>query len=161
VRAYPRCLPKGATVEERFLDKFVIDPETGCWLWRRPMDSGYGNFHTGRLRKTARTTYAHRFSYQSFYGPIPAGLCLDHICRVRRCVNPTHLRVVTLAENSSMNQSSRKSHCKRGHPLKGDNLIQRLLPVIRQCKICYNWKNREFERKKRKESRELLHNILT
>lgn len=42
---------------------------------------------------------AHRVVYESLVGPIPAGLELDHTCRVRRCVNPDHLEPVTHAEN--------------------------------------------------------------
>jgi hypothetical protein len=34
---------------------------------------------------------AHRVSYEHYVGPIPKGLEIDHLCRVRHCVNPAHL----------------------------------------------------------------------
>lgn len=67
-----------------------------CWLWTRPLtDRGYASFgyDGGKIR-------AHRFAYEQIVGPIPAGLTLDHLCRVRHCVNPSHMEPVTQAENS-------------------------------------------------------------
>jgi hypothetical protein len=43
---------------------------------------------------------AHRVSYEAAYGPIPAGLHIDHLCRVRKCVRPEHLEAVTQGENN-------------------------------------------------------------
>ncbi|MFK5284023.1 HNH endonuclease signature motif containing protein, partial [Lacticaseibacillus paracasei] len=42
---------------------------------------------------------AHRFMYERLVGPIPAGMQLDHLCRVRPCCNPAHLEPVTQREN--------------------------------------------------------------
>jgi hypothetical protein len=63
-------------------------------------------------------------------GPIPDGLHLDHLCKVRNCVRPSHLEAVTPRENvmrsdgvASLN--ARKTHCKRGHPFSGRNLYVR------------------------------------
>src|SRR3546814_19356891 len=46
-----------------------------------------------------RTRQAHRISYELCVGPIPEGMELDHLCRVRRCVNPAHMEPVTHREN--------------------------------------------------------------
>ena len=85
------------TTDERFAAKYSID-ENGCWIWTAAKDGhGYGQFCTGgRRSKTA----AHRWSYERHVGPIPAGLDLDHLCRVPACVNPEHLEPVTRAENT-------------------------------------------------------------
>jgi hypothetical protein len=69
--------------------------ETPCWVWQRAMyDSGYGAMaFQGRMHN------AHRGVYLRFIGPIPDDLQLDHLCRVRACVNPDHMEPVTNAVN--------------------------------------------------------------
>lgn len=69
---------------------------SGCWIWQGALnDSGYG---TLRL-PDHRLLRAHRVSYEVFVGPIPDGMDLDHLCRVRSCVNPAHLEPVTRGTN--------------------------------------------------------------
>lgn len=79
----------------------------GCWIWKgRHLPSGYG--HYGK-------TTAHRRSWEIFVGGIPKGLEIDHLCRVRNCVNPYHLEPVTKLENARR-RTVLKTHCKLGHP---------------------------------------------
>lgn len=109
-------LPERPTVLERFWAKVNKDgpsapiswdgaPLPGmCWLWEGAADAiGYGKFNPG-----ARLIGAHRYSYQSMVGAIPAGLYLDHLCRNPRCVNPDHLEPVTHAENVRRGAIARK-----------------------------------------------------
>ena len=67
----------------------------GCWLWLRSKSpDGYGWASLGN-----RTYTAHRLVYRLTGHAIPEGLVLDHLCRVRHCVNPAHLEPVTNREN--------------------------------------------------------------
>lgn len=103
-----------------------VDPEpnSGCWLWvgARFVREGYG-----MVRKRPRVLLAHRLAYETARGPIPDGLELDHLCRVRACVNPAHLEAVTHEENM---RRARLETCKRGHPitLTGAHSRRRCLP---------------------------------
>lgn len=68
----------------------------GCWVWTGALNaSGYGVIGLGAMT-LARV---HRLTYEMLVGPIPEGLQLDHLCRVRACCNPTHLEPVTNREN--------------------------------------------------------------
>jgi hypothetical protein len=82
---------------------------TPCWIWQLRLtlpnhrsDGGYG-----KLRHKGREYLAHRFYYQQAKGPVPEGLELDHLCRVRSCVNPDHLEPVTRLENMRRSGSSK------------------------------------------------------
>lgn len=80
---------------DRFWSKVNLLGPGGCWIWTAAVGAhGYGVFGQG-----SRTYLAHRLSYGELMEPIPADLTIDHLCRVKRCVNPAHLEVVTRAEN--------------------------------------------------------------
>ncbi len=112
----------------------------GCWFWTGgKFANGYGMFQLqGKLRRV------HRLSYVWTRGELPEGLQIDHICKVKLCVNPTHMEAVTLAENVRRSNGwggieSRKTHCVNGHPFSGDNLRPRIQygkVVGRTCRSC-------------------------
>lgn len=122
------------SVLEMFTERVEKHPD-GCWHWTGPVDrSGYAVFraHGKRFR-------GHRWAYEHFVGPIPAGLVIDHLCRVHGCVNPAHLEPVTNRENvlrgvGRAAQNARKSHCPSGHELAGDNV--RISGRRRYCRAC-------------------------
>lgn len=79
----------------RLIDLREIDEETGCWNFTGNLNpDGYGRF-----RVDGKLVLPHRFTYQMFCGPIPAGLVTDHLCKNKRCFNPFHLELVTNREN--------------------------------------------------------------
>ena len=114
-----------------------VDPEpmSGCWLWNGGLfRDGYGNF------SAQSGTRAHRLAYEHFIGPVPDGLVLDHKCRVRCCVNPRHVepvpnRVNVLRGFGRAALQARQTHCIKGHPLDGQNLIRRNTGG-RRCRTC-------------------------
>lgn len=67
-----------------------------CWLWKGAVDKN----GRGRKQINGKHMRAYRALYEQLRGPIPAGLTLDHLCRVPLCVNPDHLEPVTQAENN-------------------------------------------------------------
>lgn len=123
---------------EKFNQSYTIDSLTGCWLWHRRLTrNGYGEISHGKLRTNA---LAHRLSYQLHKGPIPEGLDLDHLCRVRHCVNPSHLepvsrRVNTLRGINPPAKNAMKTHCSKGHPFDLFNTLYRY-NGRRYCRTC-------------------------
>lgn len=85
---------------ERVMDRIVVD-EAGCWIFQGAKTSaGYGNIRIGsRTDGTRRVIETHTVMWESQHGPVPEGLELDHLCRVRACCNPAHLEPVTPSVN--------------------------------------------------------------
>lgn len=125
--------PRGLSVEARFWAKVDKNGPGGCWLWTASLipRTGYGAF-TPRSRTGIS---AHRWAYINTVGAIPEGLVLDHLCRVRRCVNPDHLEPVTPLENTRRGVGNGKeTHCPHGHPYSGPNLY--VHAGHRSCRAC-------------------------
>lgn len=92
---YPR---KTTHVVDRILrrTRYVLD--SGCFIFTGALDPhGYGRVGLGS--RAEGTAMAHRVMYEQMRGPVPAGLDLDHLCRVRACCNPFHLEPVTRLVN--------------------------------------------------------------
>lgn len=109
-------------VEQKLMAR-VQRTETGCWEWTGSRTAG----GYGQIRRRYVVYGAHRLSYETFVGPIPEGLHLDHLCRNPPCINPEHLEPVTSRENclrgiSPAAKNAVKTHCVNGHPLTGANL---------------------------------------
>ena len=135
---------------ERFNAKWELDLEMGCWLWTAATENGYGRFHfEGAMR------WAHRIAWVLFVGLIPEELELDHLCRVRHCVNPEHLEPVTHRENVLRGDggpavNAKKTYCPQGHPLEGENLVARSLRRgKRECRTCWNEQQKAYYQRRK------------
>lgn len=124
-------------LSETIIAKVEFDTNGGCWLWSAALShNGYGQQKT-----LGRTSAAHRLAYESFRGPVPEGMQLDHRCRVRCCCNPDHLEVVTREENIARGNAphilnARKTQCDRGHQFTPENTYINARGN-RECRRCW------------------------
>lgn len=123
---------KGWSREACFMN-LVEKHESGCWLWKGCiMRDGYGKFTVSKKE----SHLAYRYSWRLFRGEPPVWpMQLDHLCRVRACVNPDHLEVVTQKEN---HRRHRKPFCKWGHAMTDENRYWYSAngKLVHRCKAC-------------------------
>lgn len=126
----------------RLLAKVRSD-QRGCWLWLGHTGTqGYGVAYTRPAGKN-KAHSAHRVVYEYLVGPIPEGLQLDHLCRVRNCVNPDHLEPVTNRENTirgiaaevNARRYAEMAACNNGHPRSPEN-VRLTEHGHRECRAC-------------------------
>lgn len=111
------------------------EPNSGCWLWDGAWSVGYGSV---RVPEKKATGLVHIEVYKLLKGPVPEGLQLDHLCRMRCCCNPDHLEPVTQIVNlqrgaglTSINKA--KTHCKNGHSLADARILKRGWRACSEC----------------------------
>lgn len=108
--------------DDELFNRQIGVSSTGCWLWAGHTNSGGYGVYTPPGGKQVR---AHRYAYELRHGEIPEGMTIDHVCHGpdcmqgylclhRRCVNPDHLAVVTLSENSACHRRA-GAHLKDGN----------------------------------------------
>lgn len=87
---------------KRFLAKVNKIPR-GCWGWMGGVIVGnggspYASFAHKKLDETIGTLGS-RYSFTYYKGEIPKNLTIDHKCKNTICVNPKHLRAMTMRDN--------------------------------------------------------------
>lgn len=135
-------VPKRRSTVVRFMEKVKVEPGAdACWEWQGSKKAaGYGYF------RYPDGKYAHRFSYETFVGPIPEGLHLDHLCRNPPCVKPDHLEAVTMALNIQRSESDAYwTACDRWHPDVPTKLVQKRTKNHPECVECHRY--RELNRR--------------
>jgi hypothetical protein len=115
----------GQPLSQRFHEKFTSGPTLECWLWTGSINNhGYG-----QIRANGKLEYAHRTSYRLHVGSIPDGMCVLHRCDVPRCVNPSHLFLGTMAQNTADALSNNRLCSGERHP--GSKLTDKEVALIR------------------------------
>lgn len=131
---------------DRFWSKVDRRNPDECWPWLASADQrGYGVFYCdGKRQRATRVSWAIENGK-----PFPTDLDACHTCDNPGCVNPAHIWPGTPSENAkdalrkgrlyipdpSQHANPNKTHCKRGHPLSGENLTM-TVQGHRSCKIC-------------------------
>lgn len=134
--------------EARLLDHRVVKTRS-CWLWRGSLDSnGYG-----KVRWRGKHLGAHRTIFQILRRVVPAGKVLDHLCRVRNCVNPKHLRITTPRGNTLAGvgiaaKNAKKKKCIYGHAFTKRNTYSDPGTWFRRCRKCITRRTTEWRRRK-------------
>lgn len=154
----------------RFERLYVPVTESGCWLWIGALnESGYGVFrvtsewlsvhpgvHTRSNKSRHVMVQAHRASYALVRGILKTDYVLDHLCRVRCCVNPYHVEQVTSKENTLRGFSNsaiamRRDSCVHGHRYDARNLY--LYKGQRMCLECRREAVRRMRMRRNKNGR--------
>lgn len=136
------CIPGHAhPLHHPRLAQYIHVHVDGCWIWLGTISrKGYARIGVG-----PKTRSVHRMTYEMARGPIGDGLTIDHLCRTRRCVNPSHMEPVSNTINVLRGagltaENARKTHCIHGHDLSLSYVYRSTYlghPVAwRQCREC-------------------------
>ena len=111
--------------------------ESTCTVWI----GACNNLGYGVLYRNGKHALAHRVAYEAEHGPIPDGMVLDHLCRVRNCVRVDHLEPVTHKENTRRGRNARAltigDECQNGHLINtADDLYIKPSNGASECMEC-------------------------
>lgn len=134
-------------VGESFYTHFTPTSWTACWLWHGHINNaGYG---MGWDRIQRRSRPAHCLAFElAFNKRIPPKIQIDHLCKVRSCVNPLHLEAVTSFVNNHRSDAYIwNTECLRGHKFTKENTYIRLDKGTQECRACRRDARAAFKRR--------------
>lgn len=96
-RPYEGMSGRTIPLRKRFDEKWLGEPNSGCWLWTGYCDKdGYGQIGVPG-RGSCR---ANRIGYLLYRGDIPPKMLVCHSCDTPSCVNPNHFFLGTNLDNT-------------------------------------------------------------
>jgi hypothetical protein len=130
------------TVAQRLWRRVQVGNPGGCWLWQGYIKpSGHGQLQ--RVKQGEGTVNAHIIAYELTHRKLPKGMVLHHKCRVKHCVNPNHLQLVSRQNHPKIHL---QTHCRYGHLYEEQSFT--LYRGTRRCKACaIRWREEAYERK--------------
>ena len=124
-------VPEISDLPSYFQERIAVS-SSGCWEWTKGRHyNGYASCDFKRFGSNR----AHRVIYELVIAPIPEGLVIDHLCRVRHCINPSHTEPVTNLENLRRGWAI-ITHCPHGHEYTPDNAYIKPGTGTRNCRTC-------------------------
>ena len=119
----------------------AIQQPNGCMEWTGYVGkNGYGvRFVAGRH------VSVHRHAYETKIGPIPIGMCVCHHCDNRRCIEPSHLFLGSIEDNTA--DMVRKRRQARGERHSQAKLTELEVAAIRHEWGSYGVTQRNIARK--------------
>lgn len=137
-------IPHARIGKQELLDRYrhrLVAQDDGCWVWHGSSMNGYG-----RINYEGKIWLAHRLFYTLLVGSIPDGKVIDHLCRVRNCLNPEHMEVTTQQVNVKRGLMGvlrpRPTHCPSGHAYEDPNIYY-APKGYRVCRTCKRIKGRK------------------
>jgi hypothetical protein len=94
----------------------MVEKTPTHWLWTGSYGShAYGHIYGGP--DSGAPLLAHVVAWELENGPVPDGLEIDHTCRVRSCIRPSHMEAVPHGVNVTRGARAMRAECVRGHSL--------------------------------------------
>ena len=127
--------------EKRLLRQVTPGSTDDCWEFRKYSDTAGKGYSSMTVDTLVFAPY--RVAFKLWADSLDPNLCIDHLCRNIRCLNPWHMEQVSLGMNTLRGigapaQNARKTHCKRGHELPVYEYHKK-----RDCRLCAIVRKRE------------------
>lgn len=135
--------------DEDYIRRKSVRNKKGCLRWTGKLSYNGYPLLPKVMAKRAGTHMVYRYLYELVVAPIPEGLTLDHLCKTRECVEPTHMEPVTMRENvlrgdTIVRENTKKTMCPQGHPYDTVNING-----DRGCKRCKAEHTRRYRERRK------------
>lgn len=127
-------------INKEYINNRISVDKNSCWNWTlRKCKDGYARTG-GHL--------VHRIVYELFFGEIPNGHDVDHLCYNRACLNPDHLRSIEADSHKSLTCQAMKLYCNKGHAMFGKGVYVHSKTNYRYCRACSHESTKEYRKRK-------------